>query len=82
VSGYCFQDFEDKIDQRTLLDTYDRAQRLCKASGVVTMDKLMGTGDAWLAMAHVDALVELGRLVEVQQYVDPGAQNRIFRMAS
>jgi len=62
--------------QRKFLEVYQKAKQLLKVSGAFQMYKVMPSGDTWEAMAHVDRLVELGEIVEVDHKC--AGQHRVF----
>jgi hypothetical protein len=79
---YDYQVQREKIftekGQIRFLKVRDRVKRLLKESGAFMMQNALAdlTGDYWEMMAHVDRLLELGEIKEIE--ADMFAQNRIF----
>lgn len=63
--------------QRMFLKMRDKAFELCKLTGVVRMQEMMGSGDSWDQLACADRMVELGDLIEIPQERCAG-QHRVF----
>lgn len=51
--------------QRQFLKVRDLAHKLLEQAGAVSSGKLFVVGDAWLSLACMDRLIELGELREI-----------------
>lgn len=82
---YCYKELKSEVfkenNQEMFLAIRDRAKKLKLESGVFEMQAVIKgqTGDAWVMMACVDRLAELGEIRELDIGSSVAGQNRIFK---
>jgi hypothetical protein len=83
VMSYVYEHERHKLfteeGQIMFLAIRDQAHKRIAEAGAVRSDKLLGvtSGDAWVMLACMDRMIELGELIEITDDNAPG-QRRVF----